>query len=270
MKRHGQIDFALLKKSCLEVMQWLFLDQIAFLSNGSRSRKLNGWVPAKQKTIGDHLGVSDRTIRTYISTLCDSGWIEKDDDTKMIKTTDKWFNLLSLKNDDEAEEFSKESGNNFQPDSEEFSAPTIKGEIEGREEDKKTKAKNIEIIDQHRQTAKEAIEYLNKKTGSRFKADLESNLTPIIAKLKAGYTRENIGYVIDVKCQEWMGTDMEKHLNPTTLFRPANFDKYLNQKPKPIDMKQLEVELYERAKQMGMSPGQAALYVSDELTKRGM
>ena len=36
--------------------------------------------------------------------------------------------------------------------------------------------------------------------------------------------------MIDVKVNEWLGGEMEKHLNPETLFRPKNFEKYLNQK----------------------------------------
>jgi len=132
MKQHGNIDFKLLDKSGLSVMEWLFLQQLAFLSNGYASRKINGWVTAKQKTIASHLGVSDRTVRSWTMKLEESKWIEKDHSTGMIRTSQKWHNLLTMKNDDEAEETSKESGNNFLSDVEETSAPTIKRELEGR------------------------------------------------------------------------------------------------------------------------------------------
>jgi len=144
MKQHGQIDFKLLHKSGLDVMQWLFLQQIAFLSNGNASRKINGWVIAKQKTIADHLGISDRTIRTYINLLSENGWLEKDGTSKMIKTSQKWHDLQSWKKDDEAENSSKESGNNFQSEAENSSAPTMKGEIEERVEVKKPSKKEFE------------------------------------------------------------------------------------------------------------------------------
>ena len=40
---------------------------------------------------------------------------------------------------------------------------------------------------------------------------------------------EDFKLVIDKKCKEWIGTEFEKYLTPETLFRPSNFEKYLNQ-----------------------------------------
>ena len=50
------------------------------------------------------------------------------------------------------------------------------------------------------------------------------------ARIKQGATPEQFKYVIDIKCAEWLYNEqMKQHLNPTTLFREGNFDKYLNQ-----------------------------------------
>ena len=76
--------------------------------------------------------------------------------------------------------------------------------------------------------------------------------------MREGYTKEDFFEVIDKKCREWKGTEMEKHLTPTTLFRPTNFEKYKNQRiiekksePKKnfsterdINMDELERKLY--------------------------
>lgn len=78
----------------------------------------------------------------------------------------------------------------------------------------------------------EIIRYLNLKTNKNFRTTTKAYRKEIMGRLndkKANYQPEHFKYVIDVKCVEWLGTDMEKHLNPTTLFRAGNFDKYLNQ-----------------------------------------
>lgn len=81
----------------------------------------------------------------------------------------------------------------------------------------------------------EIIDYLNEKTGKNFRsttADYRKEIharwvdedKPEVAEFVA-----KCRYVIDVKCAEWLGTDFEKNLNPKTLFRAANFDRYANQ-----------------------------------------
>ena len=51
------------------------------------------------------------------------------------------------------------------------------------------------------------------------------------ARIAEGYTVDDFKKVIDIKAEEWLGTEMDKYLNPSTLFRPSNFEKYLNQVP---------------------------------------
>lgn len=74
----------------------------------------------------------------------------------------------------------------------------------------------------------EIIEYLNLKTGSRFKATTKPYVQAIRSRLKEGYTVDDFKTVIDKKCREWKGTKLEKYLTPKTLFAPSHFDTYLN------------------------------------------
>lgn len=74
----------------------------------------------------------------------------------------------------------------------------------------------------------EIIEYLNLKTGSKFKATTKPYVQAIRSRLKEGYTVDDFKTVIDKKCREWKGTKLEKHLTPKTLFAPSHFDTYLN------------------------------------------
>ena len=74
----------------------------------------------------------------------------------------------------------------------------------------------------------EIVEYLNLKTGSKFKPTTKPYVQAIRSRLKEGYTVNDFKTVIDKKCREWKGTKLEKYLTPKTLFAPSHFDTYLN------------------------------------------
>ena len=74
----------------------------------------------------------------------------------------------------------------------------------------------------------EIIEYLNLKTGSKFKPTTKPYVQAIRSRLKEEYTVSDFKTVIDKKCREWQGTKLEKYLTPKTLFAPSHFDTYLN------------------------------------------
>lgn len=104
-----------------------------------------------------------------------------------------------------------------------------------------SKVKNKEII-------QEIVSYLNIRTTSSFKWTTGATQKSINGRLNDGYTVDDFKRVIDIKTAEWTGTDMEKHLNPDTLFRQKNFEKYLNQNMPDIeiDMDALQKEMEEK------------------------
>lgn len=77
---------------------------------------------------------------------------------------------------------------------------------------------------------KEIINYLNQKTGTRYKVTSKVNQRLIKARFNEGYTLDDFKEVIDKKVHEW-GSDekMSKFLRPATLFG-TKFESYLNQK----------------------------------------
>jgi len=87
------------------------------------------------------------------------------------------------------------------------------------------KSKTQEEID----LAGRVIEYLNKAAGRNFKTNTGDNAKGIIAQSRQGYTEAQMQKVIDFKIRQW-GNDvqMREHLNPVTLFRPSNFERYLS------------------------------------------
>lgn len=81
----------------------------------------------------------------------------------------------------------------------------------------KDKTKNINII----------IGHLNDKAGTHYKTKAPNTQRHINARLAEGFTVEDFITVIDKKCAEWKGTNMEKYLRPETLFG-SKFESYLN------------------------------------------
>lgn len=74
----------------------------------------------------------------------------------------------------------------------------------------------------------EILNLLNELAGKRFKP-IKSNLSPISARLKDGYTVQELKEIVQVKTLDWKNNEvMNQHLCPTTLFRASNTDKYLN------------------------------------------
>ncbi|MEG3312967.1 phage replisome organizer N-terminal domain-containing protein [Streptococcus parasuis] len=98
------------------------------------------------------------------------------------------------------------------------------------EEIKKTNPKNYSIYI--------PIQYLNQETGHTYKF-IATHTKFIQARYKDGYTLEDFKKVIDTKVAQWKNnTEMAKYLRPKTLFSPSNFDSYLNEVPKPIQVEQ--------------------------------
>lgn len=76
---------------------------------------------------------------------------------------------------------------------------------------------------------KTIVSYLNEKAGTAYKPTTAKTKSAINARLAEGFTVDDFKTVIDKKCAEWMGSDMEKYLRPETLFG-TKFEGYLNAK----------------------------------------
>lgn len=117
---------------------------------------------------------------------------------------------------------------------EELPAPKTPPEKSGRTPKGRGTAEEIKF-------AERIIGYLNEKAGRSFRVNAGDNAKGIIARMKEGFTEADMIRVIEFKTERW-GKDpaMYEHLNPVTLFRPLNFEKYLQAakavapKPQPI------------------------------------
>lgn len=76
----------------------------------------------------------------------------------------------------------------------------------------------------------EIVNHLNQRAGTHYKGTTANTRKLIKARLKEGFTVDEIKLVIDKKCAEWLNNrDMAKYLRPETLFGPK-FESYLNAK----------------------------------------
>lgn len=73
-------------------------------------------------------------------------------------------------------------------------------------------------------------DYLNAKTGQHFRSSSKVTQQHINARLSEGFTLDDFKRVIDNMCADWMNTEWEKYLRPSTLFG-SKFENYLNRKP---------------------------------------
>lgn len=76
-----------------------------------------------------------------------------------------------------------------------------------------------------KQDAAEVLSFINTTTGRSFK-----NIKNIMACMKREKCSvDDCCTVVRFKWNEWRGTDMERHVNPTTPFRAAHFAVYLDE-----------------------------------------
>lgn len=75
------------------------------------------------------------------------------------------------------------------------------------------------------------INYLNEKANKNFRPTTKKTQSLINARIKEGFSLDDFKRVIDIKCSQWLGTEMEKYLRPETLFG-TKFEGYLNEGPK--------------------------------------
>lgn len=75
----------------------------------------------------------------------------------------------------------------------------------------------------------EVIHYLNAKAKKNFIVSNESNRADIKQRLQEGYSVAQCLSIIDTQVEAWQyDVNMARYLRPSTLFKKANFENYLN------------------------------------------
>ena len=87
---------------------------------------------------------------------------------------------------------------------------------------------NKTIVGKPDESAIQVLDFLNSKTGKRFKPT-KTNLGFINARIKDGFSINDLKIVVDRKASEWLNDPhMNQYLRPSTLFNSEKCDGYLN------------------------------------------
>lgn len=202
------------------------------------------------ETIARQLGAGPSTIRTAIAKLEKDGWLTRTQRRNGNRNASNVYRLNVAKlqaaafsqlsdSDTSKSDASKfdasktdpsKSGKNggFDP-SESGGDPSVKSTQDPQVTSKPScpvaqqPDPEVVITDQ----AKKVLTHLNQTTGSRFQV-CKTSLEHIRARLREGFTPEEMVMVIDYSKEKW-GADikMAEYLRPTTLFMPSNFPGYL-------------------------------------------
>lgn len=101
-----------------------------------------------------------------------------------------------------------------------------KKEVRGKKKESNSPAKAEQV------PYKQIIDYLNEKADRSFNSNAKGNQDLIRARWNEGYTLEDFKQAIDNKVAHAKDPKHffeEQYLTPNTLFRPSNFDKYVNE-----------------------------------------
>ena len=99
-----------------------------------------------------------------------------------------------------------------------------------------TSNKNKEI---YKEICERVITRLNELNNTKYSTKSEGNIKFIKGRLEEGYTEEDLLLVVEKMSYLWNqpnDKDMRQYLRPSTLFRPTNFENYLNM---PVTEKKL-------------------------------
>jgi len=200
----------------------------------------------------NELGINSSTFYKYLKTLEKMEMINLRSSNKMtIVTIENWRkyqvedgemyqqnnNKITTQTLEKLEVMDSKSNNKMTPE-------TIENWGKGQVEDKEVYQQNnnkITTKEQQSNTNKNnkkdkniyipIIDYLNEKANKNFRPTTKKTQSLINARIKEGFTLDDFKKVIDIKCSQWLDTEMEKYLRPETLFG-TKFEGYLNEKQK--------------------------------------
>ena len=182
-----------------------------------RGELKDGYFYSTIENVKESTTLSDKRQRSALNTLKDAGII----DVKLaglpakryIRINEKQLAAILLNN-------SSENGEASFAKTEELETPNQQGNNNNLKNNKNSNNKDIYIA---------VVDYLNEKAGTNYRATSKATQQHINARLAEGYKVDDFKTVIDKKCAEWLHTDFEQYLRPSTLFG-SKFENYLNGK----------------------------------------
>lgn len=212
------------------VVIWFKLLCLAGITNNSGFIYLTPDVPYTDNMLATEFGRPLSTIQLAFDAFQQFGMIEITDDIIHVSNWEKYQNVDGMERIKEQNRIRQKNWYERQKQ-----LPNVIPNVSITQPNATDIDKEKEIeTDKENKIYSSVIEYLNQKAGTSYRASTPKTKTLIHARTEEGFTEQDFKKVIDKKCSEWMGTDMEKYLRPETLFG-TKFEGYLNAKEKGND-----------------------------------
>ena len=213
-------------------LMWVFLMCLAGKVNENGLIYFTPEIPYTDEMLADEFNMEINTIRLGLQTFQKFGMIEIVNDIICLSSWEKWQSTDRLSEIREYNRLAKQKSRAKQKllqsqsvnDKSMTSQRCHDTDIDKEEDKDIEKDNNILSV-----SYSEIINYLNVKAGKRFKSTIQKTQSLIRARMNEGFSVDDFKTVIDKKCAEWSGTDMDKYLRPETLFG-TKFESYLNSK----------------------------------------
>ena len=210
------------------VLIWVMLLTMAGRCNSGGMIFLTENIPYTPKMLADELDFEESTVRLAIEALDRLGMVVSKGDVLAITNWEEHQNIEGMERIRESKRLAQARWRAKQkelPPAVDTTVDTTRYLVDDADIDKEE--------DREREKDKEIyssiISYLNEKAGTKYRASSQKTKTCINGRLAEGFTLEDFKTVIDKKCTEWLGSDMEQYLRPETLFG-TKFEGYLNAK----------------------------------------
>lgn len=212
-------------------LMWVFLLCLAGDVNDDGAVYFTPEIPYTDEMLAGQFDMDINTVRLALKTFQHFGMIEIIDDIIHLESWEKWQSTESLSKIREQNRLRKQKQREREkllPTTEEshVTCHMTERDSHATEEDKEEEQDKIRDKES---IYTSVISYLNEKAGTKYRATTPKTQALIRAREREGFTLDDFKAVIDKKCAEWMGCDMEKYLRPETLFGPK-FEGYLNEK----------------------------------------
>lgn len=212
-------------------LMWVFLLCLAGDVNDDGAVYFTPEIPYTDEMLAGQFDMDINTVRLALKTFQHFGMIEIIDDIIHLESWEKWQSTESLSKIREQNRLRKQKQREREkllPAAEEshVTCHVTERDSHATEEDKEEEQDKIRDKES---IYTSVISYLNEKAGTKYRATTPKTQALIRAREREGFTLDDFKAVIDKKCAEWMGCDMEKYLRPETLFGPK-FEGYLNEK----------------------------------------
>lgn len=206
------------------VLIWVMLLTMAGRCNSGGMIFLTENIPYTPKMLADELDFEENTVKLALEALERFNMIVTNSDFLTIAGWEEYQNIEGMDKIREQNRLRKQKQRAMQK-------LLASGSCDSHETVTQCHATDIEEdkdIDKEKEYIS-IVSYLNERAGTNFKATTAKTKSAINARLAEGFKLEDFKTVIDKKCAEWIGTELQKYLRPETLFG-TKFEGYLNAK----------------------------------------